>query len=267
MAGEKPRLRKREIIFALAMGGLAAGGIAIALEESDTDRGYDNRIANSDPVEIDYELGDFTGVSSAGPQDVFITYGEDFAVRADGPANVLDRMEAVVEDNRLLIRPKNLDFDDDWDGLNGSTFYITMPTLDHLDTRGQGDIYVDRIVSESFEGIVSGAGEMTIDDMTVENASFLITGAGGIEVAGTAVQAELSIRGAGEIDAEGLHSQTADISVSGLGDVGLTVADEADINVTGAGEVDIYGSAVCSVTETGFADVTCEGADADVEAG
>lgn len=268
MAGEKPKLRKREIIFALAMGGLAAGGIAIAVDDDDDDqRDRDRRgqIENSSNEinEVTYDVSDFDQVSTFGPQDIVITYGEEFSVRAEGPALALDQLEAVISDERLLVRPKNGDFRGDWDNFGGTTFYITMPVLERLWTQGSGDVEVDRIAAEKFEGVIGGAGEISIDSLEVEDAEFRITGAGGVQVAGKATTADITISGAGDVDAEQLLTQRARINFAGIGEVELTVEEDADISITGLGDVEIYGPATCSVTQTGFGTVNCEGEEAN----
>ncbi len=260
MAGEKPRLRKREVLLALCAGVLGAGGAALWLDDDEDDRNWDVQldIVDSEDTEVTYDVRDFDQVSTVGPQDIVITYGEEFSVRAEGPMGALSQLEAVVSHDRLLIRPKDGDLDGSLGDLGTSTFYITMPALEWLSTEGSGEVEVDRIAGESFVGIIGGASEIQIDDIEVEDLEFRITGAGEVEMAGSANNTSIIISGAGEVHGEGLRSTDARVAISGLGEVDLTVEEEADVAVTGAGEVDIFGDATCSITQSGLASVNCE---------
>jgi hypothetical protein len=54
----------------------------------------------------DYQVGAFDSVTSAGPHVVIVTVGGPASVRAQGPIAALEKMEVVVEDGALQIRPK-----------------------------------------------------------------------------------------------------------------------------------------------------------------
>lgn len=253
---EKGRLRKREIIFAVAAGALAAGGAALVLE------------ANADPEpvvsfegqgELDYQVSGFDEVSTTGPQSVVITLGEEFSVRAEGSPQALSVLEPVVENGRLTIGPKRGVNWGNWSNLDEATFYITLPRLAGVAVAGSGDVEIDRIEADSFEGSITGSGELSIGTMTVDRAEFDIAGAGNVEVAGTARDTRVSIGGSGDIDGSGLRSGVAEVSIAGAGDVSLTVENEAKISIMGSGDVDIAGPARCSVTRFGGGEVRCDG--------
>src|SRR5688572_19855262 len=103
MPPQRPKLRKREIAFALAMGALAAGGGAAVLSAFDDDPDRFAGPAAAGPDRMDYEVATFERISTAGPQDVEVTFGETHSVRAEG---AVARLEVVVEDGELIIRPR-----------------------------------------------------------------------------------------------------------------------------------------------------------------
>ena len=125
----RPRLRKREIAFALAAGAMAAGSAALILDQ---DEGYVAPVvAVAGPDNQTYEVAPFEELSTVGPQDVVITTGETFSVRSEGSPGALAALEAVVEDDKLVIRPKgNFAAGFDWSSVAGATFYVTTPRLD-----------------------------------------------------------------------------------------------------------------------------------------
>lgn len=259
---ERPRLRKREIAFAIAMGALAAGGAALFVAD-DSDSGSPPMIAMGAPSEKTFQVTGFDEISTSGPQDVVITLGDSFAVRAEGSPEALAQLEPVVVNGRLTIKPRDGFNWGNWPRLASATFYVTLPRLDAVAVAGSGDITVDRVEGESFEGQIAGSGSLAIAAMKVDRANFFIGAAGGgsgdVVVTGTARDTHVSIGGSGEVKAGGLRSETATISIMGSGDVALAVDDEAKISIAGSGDVDISGPARCSVTQMGSGDVRCPG--------
>jgi hypothetical protein len=260
---ERPRLRKREIAFAIAMGALAAGGAALFVADDGPSAPGDAIEAISGAREISYQAADFDEISTSGPQDVVVTRGDSFAVRSEGSPEALAQLEAVNINGRLTIRPKPGFNWGNWRSLAPATFYVTLPRLDAVAVAGSGDITIDRVEGESFEGQIAGSGSLAISAMKVDRANFFIGAAGGgsgdVVVSGTARDAHVTIAGSGEVKAGGLRSETASISIMGSGDVALDVEDEAKVSIAGSGDVDISGPARCSVTQMGSGDVRCAG--------
>lgn len=259
MAG-RTGLRKREIGFAIGMGALAAGGAALILAEDDN---------GPAPVAVlaapqTYDLGPFDEISTVGPQDVVVTRGDAHAVRSEGSPEALGRLEVVVEDGELIIRPKDrFGFGFDWSRLSAATYHVTLPRLERASMAGSGNVRVDRIEGNSFEGAVAGSGVLEIGEMIVDEADFSIDGSGNVVAGGTARETRISIGGSGEVQAGGLRSETAEISIGGSGDVALTVEDEAEISIMGSGSVAITGPARCEVSRMGSGDVRCAGSGGD----
>lgn len=259
MPSERPRLRKREIAFALAAGALAAGGAALVLDD---DVGPDRHHERADvAADMNYQLAGFDAVTVIGPQDVVIVTADQFKVTASGAPDALAQLEAVVEGSSLVIRPREgLSIGD----LDEVTFTVAMPTISRIAVDGSGDVSVDRITGPRFTGAVGGSGTLAIGQLETEEASLSVTGSGDLDASGTARTVSLDITGSGEIHAAGLIGNSASVSIEGSGDVDLTVLEQAAIAITGSGEVDISGPGVCSVTRTGSGEVRCEGGGGDV---
>ena len=254
---ERPRLRKREIVFALAAGTVAAGGASLILFNSDDD-GPPAPAAHGSRT-MTYQIADFDEISTSGPQDVVVTRGDTFAVRAEGSPEALAWLKPVVANGRLTIEPRDGFNWMGWQKLRPATFYVTLPRLDAVAVAGSGDISVDRIEGESFEATIAGPGSLAIASMDVKQASFSIGASGDVTAAGTAGDTHVSIGGSGEVQAGRLRSQTASVSIAGSGDVALTVEEDAKVSIAGSGNVDIAGPAHCSVTQMGSGDVRCSG--------
>jgi hypothetical protein len=250
---DRPRLRKREILFALTAGVVAAGG-AMAILDTDGGGGNGLRSAANEPSEMTYQLANFERISTTGPQDLEITYGETFAVHADG---AVSRLEVVVENGELVIRPRN-GVGWDWADFDSTKVSVTMPRLTRVALTGSGEVSVDQVKGDRFSGVVQGFdGSIVVNGLEVDQAEFTINGPGEIVAAGTARATHMTINGPGEVQAGSVRSQTATINVNGPGDVELAVEQEADVSVQGPGEVDIDGPARCTISTSGPGSVSC----------
>lgn len=250
---ERPRLRKREILFALTAGVVAAGGAMAIL---DTDGGSDNRFrsAANEPSERTYQLANFERIATTGPQEVEVKYGETFSVHAEGSVG---QLEVAVENGELVVRPRQ-GGGWDWADFDDTKVSVTMPRLTRVSVNGTGEVSVDGVKGERFAGLVEGfAGSILVNGLEVDQAEFTINGPGEITAAGTARATHMTINGPGEVQAGSLKSQTAAITVNGPGDVELAVEQEADVSVQGPGEVDIDGPARCSISTSGPGSVSC----------
>jgi hypothetical protein len=254
-SGPSTKLRAREVIFAVALGALGAGGAALILDDDDERHVPAVAVASGQPS----QLGPFEEISTVGPQDVVVITGESYSVRSEGSPDALARLEAVVEDGKLVIRPKgNFASGFNWSRVAGATFYVTTPRLDAVSLAGSGDMRIDRIDGGTFRASIAGPGELDIDAMAVDTADFSIAGSGSVVAAGTAQQTRASIMGSGEVEAKDLRSQTADVSMAGSGDAELTVEGEARVSIMGSGDVEIAGPARCTVSRMGSGEVRCE---------
>lgn len=257
---ERPRLRKREIVLAVSAGIAAAGGAALMLEETNV-APLAPEVAG--PNRMTYELAQFAEISTVGPQDVVVTIGDTFSVRSEGSPGAVAQFEPVVEGDTLMIRPRDGFNWGNWRSLNGATFYVTMPRLDGVAVAGSGDVRIDRIEGERFEGTIAGSGELLIAAMEVDEADFKIGGGGNVSAAGTARETQVAIGASGDVEAGALRSETASISIAGSGNVELAVEDEARVSIMGSGDVDIAGPGRCSVTRFGSGNVRCAGGGGD----
>jgi hypothetical protein len=258
MAQQKParKLRKREVVFAVSVGAVAAAGAALMLDAGN-DRGFVPAVAAAVPLAVD---APFDEVTSLGPHTVVITIGDAHAVRSEGSPEALQRIEAVVEDGRLMIRPRN-GFGRGFSrgALSSATFFVTMPRLQAASLAGSGDMRIDRIEGERFTASIAGSGDMAIGALMVDEAEFSIAGSGDLAAAGQARRARISIAGGGDVRASGLTSESAEIRVLGSGDVALKVDGPAQVSIMGGGDVEIDGDAQCTVSRVGSGEVRCGG--------
>lgn len=205
-----------------------------------------------------YQVGPFDSVSAVGPSNVIVTVGGDTSVRAEGPADLLDRMEVVVEDGDLEIRPRR-EFRNNyrWDERRKATFYVAAPALKAAAVAGSGDMKIDRVEGDRFSGSVAGSGNLDIASLRVSTARFSIAGSGDLSARGSAAQSDHTIAGSGNLRLGQLASRSASVSIAGSGNVDLNAAETVKVSMIGSGDVTVAGTARCSVSRIGSGSVRC----------
>lgn len=205
------------------------------------------------------QVASFDSLEVAGPYTVTVVADGDRSIEAEGPANVIENTEFVVEDGELTIRPKKKDGQHiDWKGNANVTVRINGVMLKAAGIAGSGDISIDKVAGDSFDGTIAGSGDLKLASLAVKRGEFSIAGSGDVEAAGTADALEVDIAGSGGFAGSGLESKTAEISIAGSGDVSTRATETADISIVGAGDVYIAGGAKCTISKAGSGDVNCE---------
>lgn len=204
-------------------------------------------------------LKDFTEIDATGPDNVAVTIGNGFAVKADGDARAVADLDIRVKDGKLVIGRKSKG---DWnwgrkDGGKGATIHVTMPAISAAALTGAGDFDLDRAQGDKLDLSLTGAGDFRIGTVAVKALNADITGAGSIKIAGTADTAKLSITGVGDIDAAALKVGAADIDVLGAGDIDIASDGRVAISIMGPGDVTVKGKAQCTTSGTGPGEARC----------
>jgi hypothetical protein len=204
----------------------------------------------------DYGLNGFAKIELKGSDDVTVHTGPAFAVRAQAPQGVLDRLELSVENGVLKVGRRDDDWD--WGGANSTAkITVTLPTLAGGVVAGSGSMTVDRAQGETFDGVVTGSGDLHVAALEAATATLSIAGSGDIDAKGKVGRAKYSIAGSGNIEVAGVEADTLDASVAGSGNIGATAKGQAAVSIIGSGDVTIGGGAKCTVDKIGSGDVTC----------
>lgn len=211
-------------------------------------------------VSRNYAVGDFRQIEVAGPYDVEVRTGSKPSVSAEGGEKLLGRTKVEVTDGKLIIHPENHHgmFSWGWSTHGNARFVVTVPELRGAHIAGSGDIKVDQVKAESFEGGVAGSGTLSVASLQVQLLKLEIGGSGGIKAgAGNAKTAQYEIAGSGDIDAGSVAVEQARISIAGSGNIRAHATGAADVDVAGSGDVEISGGAKCTVNKHGSGDVRC----------
>jgi hypothetical protein len=197
------------------------------------------------------ELDRFSTIESEGALDIAVVQGETYSAVVSIDSNLIDRVETIVDDDRLIIDMRR----GFGDALPGPHVRLTVPRLHAAILSGSGSIVVsDFDQDEPLRLSLSGSGELLFSGSAPEVVAEL-DGSGDIGLAGVADHITLDLSGSGVIDAEELEAYTGDIELSGSGEVRATVRESARVALDGSGEIDLFGAPEVEVSKSGSGDV------------
>lgn len=202
-----------------------------------------------------YPIRDFTAVELRGSDDVRVTVGPAFSVRAQGPAAVLDRLRIERAGDTLRVGRR----DGRWNDAARAQVLVTMPAIRGARLAGSGDMAIDRATGARFTAQVAGSGTLAVRALTVRAADLDSAGSGDIALAGDVGMLTVRVAGSGDVAAPGLRARGADVSVMGSGDVRARVTGAARVNLMGSGDVDLGPEARCQTRRMGSGAVRCGG--------
>lgn len=232
----------------------------IAASAATTACGQHKPEAAGPTVSRNYHVGNFQRIEVSGPYEVRVRTGGNAGVSAEGPEKLLEHTVVVVQGDKLVIHPEERR------GLNllsfgrhaKAQFTVTVPKLSGATIAGSGDIKVDRVQGDRFDGAVAGSGELAVDAVDVGALKLQIGGSGSAKAgAGKAQTVEYGIAGSGDIEAGSVQAQQAKVSIAGSGSVKANATATADVSIMGAGDVEVSGGAKCSVSKSGAGSVNC----------
>ena len=235
-------------LFAIALVGAATASCGTARSEEP-----------GPMVSRNFQVGNFTEVEVAGPLDVDIKTGGNPGVSARGNENLIEKLEVEVKGDTLVIRPKK---EGRWFGsrtIRGKgALTITVPMIRSATLAGAGDMTINAVRGDDFEGQIAGSGDLRVDSIEVSRLKLGIAGSGGVTArGGKAQRAEYNIAGSGDVDAAGLAIEDLEISIAGAGGIRANATRTADVSIMGSGDVEVTGGAKCSVSKAGSGDVRC----------
>jgi hypothetical protein len=211
-------------------------------------------------VSRNYQVANFQEIEVAGPYDVTVRTGANPGVSGSGPQKLMDGAVVEVRGDKLVIHPPEHHgfFNWGWGSHGKAAFSVTVPQLRAATLAGAGDLSVDNVRGDQFEGKLAGAGDLSIGSANVQSLKLSLAGAGDAKVGtGQAQSAEYSIVGSGDVDATGVTTQQLKVSIAGSGDIKAHATGAADVNIMGSGDVTVTGGAKCNISKAGSGDVHC----------
>ncbi|HKY79628.1 MAG TPA: DUF2807 domain-containing protein [Anaerolineales bacterium] len=188
------------------------------------------------------QLGAFGSINVRYPADIFIQQGENESVSITADDNLLPQLGTEVISGTLTI--------DNTERSRGrrvnasETVQITLIVQDmsEITFDSAGSIKIDGLSGGSLAVTLRGAGNITLMNVTLDELEVRIEGAGSMDASGIVGNLVVRIDGLGSLNAADLASQTANMTVNGLGSATIRVEQDLEVRIDGLGSVNYYGS-------------------------
>ncbi|GAB3278591.1 GIN domain-containing protein [Parahaliea aestuarii] len=182
---------------------------------------------------------DFDAVMVYGDVEVEISQGDTVELLLRGDREELDLQPFLVDGTTLLLGGSRESRRADFDGVK---FRLTTPTLEHLEVKGSGDVYVQPFTSDSLFVSAAGTGNVRLFEVESGSTTLQLSGSGRIQLARlTSRELKVALSGSGDIQLGEVDARGVEVSVRGSGDISLESARRADnleLSIVGSGDVD-----------------------------
>jgi len=223
---------------------------------------------NYDVITETRQFSAFDRVINEGNFDVYIIQDGLSEVILEAESNLIPLIRTRMQGSSLVIDTK--------DNLRNNypmKLYVHTTDIIEIKLSGSGLMHADDIVAGDFETSLSGSGNMfmsgtanevkcsisgsgSIDlGLTCEKLETDINGSGEIEIWGNANQGDFRISGSGSIRAYDFTLQKCNATITGSGNMYLTVEDYLNVDISGSGNVYYMGSPDVETKITGSGSV------------
>ena len=133
--------------------------------------------------------------------------------------------------------------------------HITAP-FNTLEVEGEFVVLVDAEGMENFHLLSQDDAVVTVQNLNTQMTEIAASGGSEVYLSGKTDMFSGSSRGLSEVYARNLISSTADLYVSGMGEITISVEDLLQADISGFGDVFYYGSPHVQESTSGLGDVT-----------
>jgi Putative auto-transporter adhesin, head GIN domain len=186
------------------------------------------------------EVGEFDEIELKTDFDVIIkerVMGDNNKLEVRAQNNLLPYIKTTVEGGRLII---------DTEGCVQATspieIFVKVNEISAVKLTGSGEITSKNTLhSDNMALSCDGSGSINLR-IKAENITLANSASGLIKVDGNATKAAVSLAGSGEIDAESLKSDEADVVLSGSGSIKVHATKKIVLNHSGSGNITYSGN-------------------------
>ena len=199
--------------------------------------------AINDPNAEKRSVPGYHGVSVSGSIELFLSQGdEESVVISADDTKWRDRVVTEVTDGILhvYLEHKNK-IQLDWGDSRKIRAYVAVKNIDYLSSSGSGKTHLEgKIKADKLKVDISGSGNID-GGLVVKELSLGISGSANTDLAGTAENSDFHISGSGSIRGYDFSTSYCNASISGSGNVKITVTKELSAHISGSGNVMIKG--------------------------
>jgi len=223
-------------------------------KESEKDSVDDYKTSKLLPEDADFSTLLFKSVG-----EVFLLTGETCDLRIEGDPQLVDKVVIQFEGDALKITYAAVIAD--WTRFQWVSaesrlrYYLTVKQLSQVHMGGAGVIRADGLAGESLKINHAGVGSITLKRLDYHELGVILGGLGEINLDGRVDEQVIELSGGGNYHAEQLHSQKADINLTGAGSAQIWAESTLNARVSGAGTIRFKGDPQIEQTVTGLGSV------------
>jgi len=197
----------------------------------------------NDPNAQKRSVSGYHGVSVSGSIELFLTQGNEESV-VIGADDTKWRNRVITEVNdgilHIYLDHKNK-IQIDWPNSKKIRAYVSVKNIDYLSSAGSGKVHTEgSLKSDKLKVDISGSGNIdagfAVTDLTVG-----LSGSANADFSGNAENSDFHISGSGNIRGYDFKTAFCKASISGSGNVKITVTKELSAHISGSGNVVIKG--------------------------
>ncbi len=185
-------------------------------------------------------VGEYEKVKLKGSMDIEFTQGPAQAAVIEAEDNVIQYVRLEVQGDELVVDLK------DHISLKthkGITIKLTAPHVNELALSGSGNIRItntlqnDDLVRLKLSGSGNIDGAVNSPEVNASSA-----GSGNIKLSGETKDLDVSLAGSGNFEGADLHSENAEVTIAGSGNVDVHASVKLEAKIAGSGDVRYKGN-------------------------
>jgi hypothetical protein len=134
-------------------------------------------------------------------------------------------------------------------------FTLHVKDLNSINTSGSWEVVSASIQTGTLDIVISGSGKVMINALTADQLVITASGSSNLDLAGKVNSQAITTSGSGKYLAGDLQSTTANIGISGSGNVTVWVTENLTVDVSGSGNVSYYGNPQVSFDQSGSGNI------------
>lgn len=205
-----------------------------------------------------YGLTSFETIDVSADVAVEVVTRTPVSAVAIGPQDALDRLSIEARDGKLVISERQFAGDEKRRAPRGPvTVRVNAANLRSATLAGAGSLQIDKLAGQRAMVGLRGPGRLTVGRIGADRLQVAMIGNGTMTLGGAAKNAQMTLSGAGMIDAGALTVDELISDSEGAGDHILRAVRSATITARGIGKTVVLGKPVCTVRNVGSGSVTC----------
>lgn len=205
-----------------------------------------------------YGLTSFETIDVSADVTVEVVTRTPVSAVAIGPQDALDRLSIEARDGKLVISERQFAGDEKRRAPRGPvTVRVNAANLRSATLAGAGSLQIDKLEGQRAMVGLRGPGRLTVGRIGADRLQVAMIGNGTMTLGGAAKNAQMTLSGAGMIDAGALTVDELISDSEGAGDHILRAVRSATITARGIGKTVVLGKPVCTVRNVGSGSVTC----------